>query len=310
MGMDSSRFRCCVASTDTHQQNQEETDACYGRRPRKDNWPLASGASRLAIGSTAGSLRGSCRQRRRRTSSCCGTPTTGAGWRRGMATGSPSAARLCARMSAAADRRCRCSRRCGRQMPSVPTGRAASARRPASRAGAVDEDPDRPHQHPAWDLARARAVAARRAARRPAGRPQSWKTPSCCCRCTRHVLAACARRSAPSKSESRHSSATCGPSPNPVVRRLRKIPGIGLLTATALVVGHIAPADGLASLPVGWGSPRASTPVGISGGSVGSANTGTATSAACSPMERAWCSSPPSASDPGRSRSVACITGR
>ena len=71
--------------------------------------------------------------------------------------------------------------------------------------------------------------------------PRSWKMPSCCCRCTCGTCwRACATRSAPSKPESRHSSATCGPWPTPT-RSYGACARSPLLTATALVgtVGHI-----------------------------------------------------------------------
>ena len=100
-------------------------------------------------------------------------PLPGPGGVAARPPGHPRAARLCTAVCPPQqDRPCRCrsaarggavgaDAECAGQ-----AGRAASARRPASRAGAVDEDPDRPHQHPAWDLARARAVAARRGQQR------------------------------------------------------------------------------------------------------------------------------------------------
>ena len=95
-------------------------------------------------------------------------------------------------------------------------GRAASARRPASRAGAVMKTRTA-------RINTLRGILREHGLLLPAGPraalqavPAILKTPSCCCRCTCGTCwRACARRSAPSKSESRHSSATCGPSPTP-----------------------------------------------------------------------------------------------
>ena len=63
---------------------------------------------------------------------------------------------------------------------------------------------------------------------------------------------------------------------DPVVRRLREIPGIGLLTATALVgtVGHIGAFRRARQFASWLGSPHASTPVGIAGVWVGSSTRG------------------------------------
>ena len=133
------------------------------------------------------------------------------------------------------------------EMPSVPVkrDRAASARRPAPRARAVDDDADGADQYAARDPARARDPAAGRRARGAAGRaddPGRGETRAA------EASAPDARRASTRKSGrlrhgSRHSSASCArsPTPIPVVTRLRTIPGIGLLTATALVgtVGHI-----------------------------------------------------------------------
>ena len=133
-------------------------------------------------------------------------------------------------------------------MPSVPVkrSRATSAGRAAPRARAVDDDADGADQYAARDPARARDSCCR-----PAPRAALQAVPTIledaataaarrtCATCS----PACTRKSARSRSASPRSSASCAPSPRPipVVTRLRTIPGIGLLTATALVgsVGHI-----------------------------------------------------------------------
>jgi transposase len=70
------------------------------------------------------------------------------------------------------------------------------------------------------------------------------------------------------------------------IQRLLEIPGIGLLTATALV-GSV----GLGSLPVGWASPRARIPAGRADTSGPSPNAGMSISGVCSRMAREPCCS-------------------
>ena len=120
------------------------------------------------------------------------------------------------------------------------THRAAGAGRVAPRARAVDDDADGADQHAARDCCGSTALCCRPVRARRCRRSRaSWKMPTTPLPAhLRHVLAERARGGPRARERaSPRSSASCArsPTPIPVVTRLRTIPGIGLLTATALV---------------------------------------------------------------------------